>query len=527
MIIHCMILPLIINKKPKNTYMKLPYILRGSAIAAILATSASAQTIPNNSLPNLVLGQLDFTMGVGGTGPAALANPSSVVVDPTSRKVFVSDGQNSRILRYASADDLENGTPPEAVLGRPSFSTTTSLIRETTVSLPNVSSPGGLFFDSRGRLWVADTGNHRVLMFAQASFIDSGSPANKVYGQPDFISIALQGTSQGTMSSPEAVWVDTADRLWVADTGNGRVLRYDSISNKSNGAAPNRVLGQPNFTARPPISITVSASLLRNPTGIVVSQSGSLFVAEPMANRVLRFDNAAALPNGAAASAVLGQDDFTSIAPGLSATKMRNPSGLAITSNNTLWVCDFSNSRMLRFDQATTKAIGAEANGILGQPNFDTATLTFTFPAVVSPQAFRLGIPSNSFISTYSMPFIDGEDDLWIPDTGNNRVLRFASVASPVVDPKPVVTKPTLTVVGKLPKQTQKKKITIKGTAADPDGIARVQYNIGTGPLQTATGTTNWEIEPKLKKGKNTINVFATDAKGDKSSEQVIKIKRN
>jgi hypothetical protein len=47
---------------------------------------------------NLVLGQTDFTSNLSPTPPNAtsLANPTSVVVDPLTRKIFVSDRTNNR-----------------------------------------------------------------------------------------------------------------------------------------------------------------------------------------------------------------------------------------------------------------------------------------------------------------------------------------------------------------------------------------------------------------------------------------------
>jgi Bacterial Ig domain len=87
-------------------------------------------------------------------------------------------------------------------------------------------------------------------------------------------------------------------------------------------------------------------------------------------------------------------------------------------------------------------------------------------------------------------------------------------------------TKPILAVTGKIPKATIAKSILIKGTASDQGGIARVQYRVGSGAPKTASGTTAWQINAKLKKGQNTITLFATDLSGNVSLNKVIKIKR-
>jgi sugar lactone lactonase YvrE len=169
-----------------------------------------------------------------------------------------------------------------------------------------MNSPGGLFLDRLGRLWVADTGNHRVLMFASATAIGSSSSANRVFGQPGFATDNPETSIQG-MRSPRGVWVDAYDRLWVADLFNNRVLRFDAISNKLSGANADGVLGQSSFTTD---DTGTGAAGLRFPAAIAISASGTLFVADGINNRVLRYNNAAALGNGAAASAVLGQADL-------------------------------------------------------------------------------------------------------------------------------------------------------------------------------------------------------------------------
>jgi hypothetical protein len=85
---------------------------------------------------NLVLGQTDFTSSLAPTPPNAtsLANPTSVVVDPVTRKIFVSDHTNNRVLRYASADALASGAAAEMVLGQASFTTNVAASPPTSTS---------------------------------------------------------------------------------------------------------------------------------------------------------------------------------------------------------------------------------------------------------------------------------------------------------------------------------------------------------------------------------------------------------
>jgi sugar lactone lactonase YvrE len=469
--------------------MKISYHLSLFAGLALSSAAAFGKGIPNNAAADLVLGQANFTSALGPNPPNAksLRFPLGFTTDANTGKVFVADTDNNRVLRYSSATALANGAAAELVFGSLFFSDPASDTGQRFFR-----SPTGLFVDRMGRLWVADAANHRVLSFDAASFITTNGPnAIKVFGQANF-STRIPDSPLNRMNNPNGVWVDSSDRLWVADTGNKRVLRFDAVSGKANGAAADGSLGlsfaSPDFRTDEPVSLSVSSN-------------GALFVVDTLKHRVLRYDNAAALPATSAPSAVLGQSSLSGAAPATTATGMINPRGAFITPDDTLWVTDAGNNRITRFNNASTKPNGAAADGIIGQATFTTNTQgttdrTFKFPGFQS--------------------VVDASGNLWVPDPQNNRILRFPADS----------TVPTLALTGKAPKSTKKKAITLNGTASDANGISLVQFKIGNGPLKSATGTTTWQIKSKLKKGKNTITVFATDSVGNVSVNKIIKIKR-
>ena len=475
--------------------MKKPRLLPSLAIL-VLASHAAGKTVPNNAAADLVLGQPDFvTRLTGVTNASSLSTSTSVVVDPMSRKVFVGDEDGDRVLRYSSVSALMNGASAEAVFGQARFSGET--FNDPTAEL-GMADPDGLFLDRKGRLWVADASNNRVLMFEAAVFRGTQPFPDVVLGQNSSTTTA-SGTTATTMNNPKGVWLDASDRLWVADAGNNRVLRFDAISTKSAaGATANGVLGQVNFTTG---TASNSASRLQFPTSVAVSPSGSLFVTNQLGNRVFRFDAAAGKPPGSNADAVLGQASFATTTPGFSATQMDFPRGLTVTADDALWVCDSNNNRVIRFDQASTKASGSPATGVVGQADFTTKTLGVTSQKLENP-AFH--------------PFVDGAGALWVPDMDNNRVLRFPADE----------TLPLLAVTTVLSGSTKAKKLTLDGTASDAYGVVLVQFKVNAGPLQTAVGTTTWQAKPALKKGRNTITLFATDSVGNVSVNKVIKIRR-
>lgn len=483
--------------------------------ALILSSGSYGQPLANFSAANLALGQpnLTTTAFVSPATAASLRKPRGIAVDAASRVVFVADTDNNRVLRYPSAAALNSGANAEAVFGQTSFSGANPNNPSVSVGM---QKPTALFFDHLGRLWVADTYNHRVLMFNNALTCGNQPTADKVLGQADLNVIVTMTfpAAANKLFFPSGLWVEpSTDRLWVVDCFN-RVLRFDGVSSKPNGGNADGVLGQPNFTTsseRATDATTIKTFWTGSFYGssLAVSASGTLFVAADRENRVLRFNNAGSLANNSAASSVLGQPDFTTTSS--SATNAMSIDGfygfsLTIAANDTLWVSDTGNNRVLRFDAASSKSIGANADGVLGQSDFVSSTL-----GSPSENAKRLNTPRD-------LQF-DSVGGLWVADTEDNRVVRFAP---PAVD----ITKPLL-VLGKYLKTTTASSVTIKGSASDPSGIKNVKYRIGSGPIKTATGTIRWKFKAALKKGTNKLNVFATDTAGNVSLSKTLTIKRS
>ncbi|HEY3417916.1 MAG TPA: NHL repeat-containing protein, partial [Armatimonadota bacterium] len=379
-----------------------------AALSAILALviPTPAYSWATGQPARVVLGQPDFSAS-GNATPAVLSYPSDAVVDPVSGKLFVSDTDNGRVLRFANPAAAVGLVNAEAVLGQANFRDT---LGETTQN--RMTSPQGLAIDQSGRLWVADFYNCRILRFDNAAAKPSGADADGVLGQPDFTSRSCEIT-RSHMQGPTGLAVDGSGRLWVSDrySDSSRVLRFDDAANKPNGADADGVLGQPDFTST--IKDTTQ-NRFYGPRGIAVDGSGRLWVADGSNHRVLRFDNAAGKENGADADGVLGQLNFTSSTNSATQSGMYCPVGLAVDSSGRLWVADSYHHRVLRFDHAAGKADGADADGVLGQADFSGDGQGLAQDRMNSP----VGLTA------------DGSGRLWVIDQNNNRALRFDSAAS-------------------------------------------------------------------------------------------------
>jgi sugar lactone lactonase YvrE len=269
-----------------------------------------------------------------------------------------------------------NGQNAVMVIGQPDFIT-----KNPGVSATNFTNPIDVAIDlAHGKLYVVDAENHRVLRFAYP--ITSIPPAaERVFGQIDFFSNGF-GTSRNTFDGPRGITVDQTGRLWVSDLGNSRVVWFDAAyAIGANQPNADGVLGQPNFDSA---GCAVTQSGMCEPYGIAITSGNTLFVTDSSSNRVLRFDNAPAKGFGDKADGVLGQLNFTSNGNAVTQNGMNNPRGVAL-QDITLYVADNNNARVLRFDNAPEKSPGADADGVLGQPNFFTNTPSLTQSGMVQP----------------------------------------------------------------------------------------------------------------------------------------------
>ena len=330
--------------------------------------------------------------------------------------------------------------PISTVLGQPNF----SRVDETPVSASSVSVPEGVVVDpATGKLFVADSGNNRILRFSSVAKFQMGAAAEEVIGQPDFVSNDVNrgnvDPDATTLEYPINLAIDSAGRLWVTDWGNRRVLRYDDAATETGNIAADQVIGQANFTATVAPGPSGEHSGFNAPTGIAIDSSGNLYVADGTLDRVLRFDDAANQGNGPTADLVIGQPDLATFNQNnsASATRFFTPYGIGVDGSDHLWVTDPIHHRVLRFDNASTLTNpmmameGPAADAVYGQDDFTSSDS--------AAGADGLNAPYYAAVDT------DGV--LWISDYSNNRVLGFRNGAMVGADGNTVVASPLADIV--------------------------------------------------------------------------------
>ncbi|MGA3024346.1 MAG: hypothetical protein ABSF98_06220 [Bryobacteraceae bacterium] len=284
----------------------------------------------NNAPADIVLGQTSFNaISFPPTvSQTAMRGPESVWIQ--GNRLFVADTLNNRVLIWNSIP-TQNNQPADLVLGQPNFTTTQSPKITTTpvTSSSDIISPTGVSSDGT-HLFVADLGQNRVLIWNSIP-TQNNQAADVEIGQPDMTTAVpnnsfsgLPATTSGstdketpvlcttpqvngadsngnptypqrcayTLSFPRYVLSD-GTRLFVADSGNDRVLVYNAIPTQ-NTVAADVVLGQPDFigdivsdSGSSTDNVEISgADSVRTPMAMAWD-GANLYVSDPFDRRVL------------------------------------------------------------------------------------------------------------------------------------------------------------------------------------------------------------------------------------------------
>jgi DNA-binding beta-propeller fold protein YncE len=243
----------------------------------------------------LVMTELGFFQDYfGGQGkkPGFLVSPAGLAMSPEG-DLWVADAGNHRIQKLrALREDIT------AVLGQP-----LAVVGRRGSRPGELESPAGLAVDSRGNLYVADRGNHRIQKL---------SPQGK-----PLAAWGSRGAEPGHFESPAGIAVGPKDLVYVADTGNHRVQVFD---------ASGRLLRTWGSRGK-------GAGQLESPQGVAVDAAGRVYVADTGNDRIQKFD-----PSGRALA--------TAGCPGTKSGELRRPVAVALDRDGYLYVVDAGNHRI-------------------------------------------------------------------------------------------------------------------------------------------------------------------------------------
>ncbi|BAZ67534.1 NHL repeat-containing protein [Fischerella sp. NIES-4106] len=348
--------------------------------------------------------------------PIEMFGPRAACLISENGPLWVADTGHHRLLGWQNLP-TQDSQPADWVIGQPDFhcegQNAKSTPGKTTLSVPT-----GICRCSEG-MAIADAWNHRVLIWKKVPE-DSNVPADLVLGQVNFSDYeANQGKQEAAANSLNWCYgvFYHQGKLFVADTGNRRVLVWNQLPEENNQPA-DLVLGQPDMTLRNENGGgSPSASSMRWCHDITFWRD-NLVITDAGNNRVMIWEG---MPteNNTPCAVVLGQKSFdvVEINQGVyfpSASSLSMPYGVDAV-DDWLLVADTANSRLLGWQkpESILSLQGAAANAIAGQNNFTSKGENRDF-----------GQPRrDSFNWCYGIKVV-GKTAV-IADSGNNRVLLW------------------------------------------------------------------------------------------------------
>lgn len=161
------------------------------------------------------------TSGSSGDGAAAtkanMANPTGVATD-SAGNVYLSDTVNAEVRKVVSSGNINQFA---GTAGAPGF-----FGDGAAANLAEVSQPSGLAVDLAGNVYIADTFNDRIRKVTTdgniATIAGNGGTGYTGDGGP---AIAA------SLNNPEAVAIDSAGNLYIADSINNRIRKVTTNGN--------------------------------------------------------------------------------------------------------------------------------------------------------------------------------------------------------------------------------------------------------------------------------------------------------
>jgi sugar lactone lactonase YvrE len=254
------------------------FLPSGAVLVAAWHNHKIRQLDPATGMVTVVAGAGPGSSGDGGPARMALLNqPKSVVADRAGN-IFVTDSRSQLIRRIDAASGMITTVAGSGALGfagdgGPPLAAGFAMQKR----IDNPEPGGGLALDGEGRLYLADTYNHRVRRIDFVSGTITTVAGNGTAGYSGDGGPALAAA----LNFPRDVEVTGDGRLYIADTDNHRVRLVDPQGTITtivgDGQAGFAGDGEPASTAR-----------LNRPWGVALGPDGGLYVSDTFNNRIRR-----------------------------------------------------------------------------------------------------------------------------------------------------------------------------------------------------------------------------------------------
>jgi sugar lactone lactonase YvrE len=269
--------------------------------------------------------------------------------------LFVADNVNNDILKIGTNDSVTTIAGQVGNAGSANGQGTNA----------SFNTPNGITVDSKGNLYVADSGNDTIRK------IGSNNNVTTIAGQAGISGRANGQGTNATFYYPTGITRDGQGNLYVTDLYNDTIRKIDSSNNVTTIAGQAGISGRANGQG--------TNATFYYPTGITRDGQGNLYVTDLYNDTIRKIDSSNNVTTIAGHARTRGSAD----GQGTNAT-FALPAGITSDSQGNLYVADQHNDTIRKIDTNLNVTTLSGQAGVSGSADGQGTNATFDHPTGIT-----------------------------------------------------------------------------------------------------------------------------------------------
>ena len=320
-------------------------------------SSTATPTIPSGS-PGVVTtlaGSLGQTGSTDGTGSAATFDyPSGVAVD-SAGNIYVADYYSQEVRKIS----------PSGVVSTLAGYAGQTGSTDGAGSTARFDDPCGVAVDSAGNVYVADESNSEIRRITPSGVVTTLAGSAGQSGSSNGVGSAAR------FGHPEAVAVDSAGNVYVADNGNYEIREISPSGVVTTLAGSAGLAGSNDGTG--------SAARFSYVFGVAVNSAGNVYVGDDGNDEIRKISPSGVVTTLAGSAGQSGSTDGAA-----STARFNSPRGVAVDGVGNVYVGDYDNSEIRKIMTSGVVTTLAGTAGLTGSSDGTGSAARLNYPMGVA-----------------------------------------------------------------------------------------------------------------------------------------------
>ncbi len=258
--------------------------------------------------------------------------------------------------------------------------------------------PSGLARDAAGNMYIADQENHAIRKISAAGVISTIAGRNDSAGY----NMNDEGgpATAALLNKPAGVAVDANGNVFFSEKGNNLVRKISAsgilTTIAGDTARLNKKLANSGYTGDDTIAVHTRLNI---PNGVAVDDSGKVYVADQMNNRIRMIDKNGKI-HTVVGNGMPGYNGDNRPTP--TDVSLNMPASVTFAPNGEMYIADTYNNMIRKIDKTNGKVVTVKAYNA-AHPYLSLTTMQLKFPSSVT---------------------FDGVGNMYVCDAGNYKIKR-------------------------------------------------------------------------------------------------------